>query len=444
MSSVTIESYDVALKVAREYEKRLYENGYLDYEAIVKFSTILIQNEEYVRTSLSMRFPWILIDEYQDLGRPLHEMILALLTNTNIKIFAVGDPDQSIYGFVGAIPDYLMEIYKREDTISIELKNNYRSNQDIVDASQIVLKRDRQYKAVTRLSQKADFMFIVCEEGIEEQYDYCVENIIPKYIKQGISFEEIAIIVQYNKHAKELGIICEDKGIPYYIAKHEYDRSDIIMWLERCAGWVIDNISQSFESIFYFWEKLINKHCDKKITAKNRILEKRRLQNILMKSKKYYNNLEKWVQFLINNLELRDMLNKSILYPDEVENIDRFIKVIKESGYSNRNIGTFAKIGKPENQITITTRHSSKGLEFEVVIILGMEEGNFPDYRSITQREIEEEERICFVCISRAKSTCVLMRSLYYNIPTKDNRIWHKLMEESRFWTRLYKKYNKG
>ena len=62
----------------------------------------------------------------------------------------------------------------------------------------------------------------------------------------------------------------------------------------------------------------------------------------------------------------------------------------------------------------------------------------------ITQREIEEEERICFVCISRAKSTCVLMRSIYYNIPTKDNRIWHKLMEESRFWARLYNKYNKG
>ena len=77
-------------------------------------------------------------------------------------------------------------------------------------------------------------MFVVCEEGIEEQYDYCVGNIIPKYIKQGVSFEEIAIIVQYNKHAKELGIICEDK----------------------------------------------------KITAKNRLLEKRRLENILMKSKK--------------------------------------------------------------------------------------------------------------------------------------------------------------
>lgn len=442
MSSVTIESYDVALKVAREYEKRLYEDGYLDYEAIVKFSTILIQNEEYVRKSLSKRFPWILIDEYQDLGRPLHEMILALFINTNIKIFAVGDPDQSIYGFTGAIPDYLNEIYNRDDIISIELKNNYRSNQDIIDASQVFLKNDRNYRAVTRLSQRADFMFIICEEGIEDQYKQCVDNIIPKYISQGIAFNEIAIILQYNKHAKELAMICKDKEIPYYVAKHGYDRSDVIMWLEKCAGWVSNNISQSFENIFCFWERLINKHCDKKINAKNSIFEKRRLQNILWKSKSYYDNLEGWVNFVINNLELVNILKESTIYPDEIKNIDKFITTIKESGYSNKKIQFFSKIGKPDNQITISTRHSSKGLEFEVVIILGLEEGNFPDYRSTTQRKMEEEERICFVCISRAKSTCVLMRSKYYNIPTKRGT-WHKAMEESRFWTQLYNKYNK-
>lgn len=115
--------------------------------------------------------------------------------------------------------------------------------------------------------------------------------------------------------------------------------------------------------------------------------------------------------------------------------------LFKESNYSNKNIEFFSKIGKPEKQLTITTRHSSKGLEFEVVIMLGMEEGKFPDFRSTTQRKIEEEERICFVCISRAKRACVLMRSNYNNIIKKDNTIWHKYMEESRFWTRLYKKY---
>ncbi|RQN12000.1 ATP-dependent helicase [Clostridium butyricum] len=440
ISDVEIESYDVTLKVAIEYEKRLHAKGYLDYEAVVKFATILIQNEQYVRKSLSKRFPWILIDEYQDLGRPLHEMILALFTNTNIKIFAVGDPDQSIYGFTGAIPDYLNEIYSRDDIISIELKNNYRSNQDIIDASQIFLKENRGYKAKTRLEEQANFDFVVCNTGIEEQYMYCVQNIIPKYRGKGITFEDIAVIVQYNKHAKELARICKEENLPYYIAKHEYDRSDFIIWIEKCAAWVIDNTTQSFEDIFDFWKNLINRHCSNKINSQNSIFEKRNLQKVLKNSKVYSDKLEKWIKFIINTLDLLNLLNKSTIYPEESSNIDKFIKVIKESGYSNENIGLFSKIGKPENQITITTRHSSKGLEFEVVIILGMEEGNFPDYRSVTQRQIEEEERICFVCISRAKSACVLVRSEYYDITTKRG-IWHKAMEESRFWTKLYNRY---
>ncbi len=103
-------------------KKRLYKLGFMDYESIIKYSTLLIQEQEYVRKCLNAKFPWILIDEYQDLGRPLHEMVLSLFTLTDIKIYAVGDPDQSIYGFSGAIPDYLHELYKHNDIIPIELK----------------------------------------------------------------------------------------------------------------------------------------------------------------------------------------------------------------------------------------------------------------------------------------------------------------------------------
>ncbi|WP_248892192.1 UvrD-helicase domain-containing protein [Bacillus methanolicus] len=98
ISSVTVEPYDIALKVAKEYEKRLHAMGMVDCVDIVKYATLLIQKEEYVRRCLEAKFPWILIDEYQDLGKPLHEMVLSLFHKTNIKIFAVGDPDQSIYG----------------------------------------------------------------------------------------------------------------------------------------------------------------------------------------------------------------------------------------------------------------------------------------------------------------------------------------------------------
>ena len=92
-SQVAVQSNPLAKKIAVEYEKRIFEAGYIDYESIIIYSTRLIQEHDYVRKCLCARFPWLVIDEYQDLGRPLHEMVLSLFSGTNIKIFALGDPD---------------------------------------------------------------------------------------------------------------------------------------------------------------------------------------------------------------------------------------------------------------------------------------------------------------------------------------------------------------
>lgn len=120
------------------------------------------------------------------------------------------------------------------------------------------------------------------------------------------------------------------------------------------------------------------------------------------------------------------------------------LKEISEDNYKNYDINRFSNIGKTKNQITITTRHSSKGLEFEVIILLGMEEGKFPDYRKVNNlEELEEENRLCFVSVSRAKSTCILIRSKYHNIKKKDGTIWRKSVEASRYWTQLEEKYKK-
>lgn len=442
MSSVEIPTYDVALKAAQEYEKRLNESGFMDYESIIIFSTLLIQEQEYVRKCLSAKFPWIVIDEYQDLGRPLHEMVLSLFTKTDINIFAVGDPDQSIYGFSGAIPDYLHELYNREDIIPIELKNNYRSNQDIVDGSELVLNSKRDYVAVTRIEEKAEFVFITCEEGLEDQYNYCVDEIIPYYLDRGIPLEEIVILAKINDNIKELSKKFTEKNIPHYISKHEFDRSDFVKWLENCASWVNHKTSTSFDEIYLFWERLILLQDDKeKFNGNRRILEKRKLYSILVESYKYRNELKLWLQDVFENLGIFDLFNRSSIYPDEADNLVKLLMVVSEERYISYNLSMFSKLGKPENQVTLTTRHSSKGLEFEVVVILGMEEGNFPDYRSTTDLEQAEECRMCFVCISRAKKACVLVRSKYNTIKTK-NGMWHKACVESRFWKMLHEKYD--
>lgn len=442
MSTVKVPSYDVALIIAKEYEERLYELGFMDYESIIKFSTILIQEQEYVRMCLEAKFPWILIDEYQDLGRPLHEMVLSLFTTTDIKIYAVGDPDQSIYGFSGAIPDYLQELYNRPDIIPIELKNNYRSNQDIVDSSELILTLKRDYTAVTRKGEKAEFIFVTCEEDLEEQYTYCIEDVIPYCIEKDIPLEEIAILVKSNKDVKDLASKLKELNIPYYISKHDFERTDFVKWLETCASWVDNKMNTSYDELYYYWENIISLHTNKYFNNENRMIERRKLYNILIESYKYENNINLWLKFTLDNLGIRLLLDKSDIYPDEVENLEYLLAASSEEAYKNYNISEFSKLGKPENQITITTRHSSKGLEFEVVVLLGMEEGNFPDFRSDSDKiKLEEERRICFVCISRAKTACILIRSKFNNIMTKRGN-WHKKSQPSRFWLELYKKYN--
>ena len=434
------------LKVANEYEERLERMGMMDYESIINYSTRMIQEHEYVRKCLSAKFPWILIDEYQDLGKPLHEMVLSLFEYTDIKIFAVGDPDQSIYSFSGATPNYLLELRNKDNIEVIEFKNNYRSNQDIIDGSETVLNIKRNYNAATRKDEKAKFYFITCEEDMNQQYEYCVTRIIPFYQKQNLELEEIAILVGNKYEAQEMAMYCLQNNIPYYISKHNFERTDTVKWIEKIASWINDKTKESFEEIAEFYERLLLSQSERKFFSETEVLEKRKkLYNVLIESIKKKNNLKEWIEYIIEEIKLNEILNKSYIYPDEIENIDNLLKEISEDNYKDYDIKRFSNIGKPKNQITITTRHSSKGLEFEVVILLGMEEGKFPDYRKINSiEELQEENRLCFVSVSRAKSTCILIRSKYNNIKKKDGTIWHKPMEASRYWTQLKDKYGQN
>lgn len=131
-------------------------------------------------------------------------------------------------------------------------------------------------------------------------------------------------------------------------------------------------------------------------------------------------------------------------FPDELDNLDKLYKEVADERYKAYDTNKFSKLGKPKNQLTITTRHSSKGLEFEVVVMMGMDDGHFPSWRSKNDPKVlEEENRICFVCISRAKRVCILMHSIYYE---EINRYYGKMQtrkyQPSRYILQLKKRYN--
>lgn len=430
ISRVAIESYDIALKAAISFEELLIQNGYLDFISMVKKSVELIKNESYVRKALEAKYPWIIVDEYQDLGKPLHELILTLLNLTRIKVFAVGDADQSIYDFQGAAPDYLIELSQRQDVSCIHLKNNYRSSQTIVDASEYVLKSSRGYIASGKLRDyHAKLEFIECSKGMDEQYERVIEQ-ISRFHTEGIPYHEIAVLVGNNKQVTELAQECSRQNIPAYIARQTFRLTDLIIWIQNCAKWVSDKCSVSFDEICSTWKSFISQK--RIISEDDYFLLKRTFFQTLTASKVYRDNLSEWLCYLDKKVGIVSAFTASERYPDEIDNYNKLLETAR-SHDTQLTIKFLTRLGIPENQVVLTTRHSSKGLEFDVVILPGMEKDSFPSYYDNTPRKLAEARRLCFVSVSRARKACILIRSK--NLQNQYGRWFSK--EPSPFWVAL-------
>lgn len=430
ISRVAIESYDIALKAAISFEELLIQNGYLDFISMVKKSVELIKNEPYVRKALEAKYPWIIVDEYQDLGKPLHELILTLLNLTRIKVFAVGDADQSIYDFQGAAPDYLVELSQRQDVSCIHLKNNYRSSQTIVDASEYVLKSSRGYIASGKLRDyHAKLEFIECPKGMDEQHERVIEQ-ISRFHTEGIPYHEIAVLVGNNKQVAELAQECSRQNIPAYIARQSFRLTDLIIWIQNCAKWVSDKCSVSFDEICSTWKSFISQK--RIISEDDYFLLKRTIFQTLTASKVCTDNLSEWLCYLDKEVGIVSAFTASERYPDEIDNFNKLLETAR-SHDTQLTIKFLTRLGIPENQVVLTTRHSSKGLEFDVVILPGMEKDSFPSYYDNTPRKLAEARRLCFVSVSRARKACILIRSK--NLQNKYGRWFSK--EPSPFWVAL-------
>ncbi|WP_447636920.1 UvrD-helicase domain-containing protein [Flavobacterium microcysteis] len=441
-SLVNMKSPKIIAKAAEIYEAKIRETEFIDFTNIINLSAKIINEQEYVRETLRSQFPWLLVDEYQDLGKALHEMVLELVFYAGIKLYAVGDTNQSIYGFNGGYPDFLLELTKDDNIKTIELVSNYRSSQHIIDASIEALKPTPpypKYVAGKRNDDIADFAFISCNNGMEPQYEIIAKRIIHNLLARNIPLNEIGIITSSNSQIQHMANFMKQEEIPFFIAKWSFENSAVVVWLQDCAQWSISKETQSFDQLFDFWRNLINNHNDSRKNMEH-IYLKTMFHKVLTDSLESKNCYE-WLIHTTNGLKLKETLIDSEIYPNEVDNLDRLLDEAKLRNLKDSKIKRFANLGSPENEVTITTRHSSKGLEFEAVILLGMEEGNFPYYLNLgNEIALSEDQRLCYVCISRAKQTCILLRSTSF---TKQTKYGVKTFPypPSRFWVSLHDKF---
>jgi DNA helicase-2/ATP-dependent DNA helicase PcrA len=434
LSSIRPPSYDVALKTAIAYEQIIHSQGIIDYEDIINYSVQLMQERDYVRDSLSARFPWILIDEYQDLGKPLHEIVLSLLSFTSINLFIVGDPDQSIYSFTGANPGYMYELLQSGKFDKVVLENNYRSPQGIIDASIHVLGQPREYYAASDKHGEATFDFVECDNGWEDQFEFIARSVIPKYDTEGIPREEIAVVIKHHDQINACRGILEGHGIKCYVSKLGFDRTRLINWLESCAAWSANSSSVPFVDLFMTWcNNFDTNDTFDPMDPRSIIVFRGIIEAASQKS-----NLAEWVDVLIEQLNI-----PSIVSFDEQENLRRFQTLVRSEEFEEYTIDMFSKIGKPSKQVVLLTWFAVKGLEFEAVILTGMDEGFMPDYKATKDPEkLREQSRMCFVGVSRAKKHCILLRSKQYTIfSTRYGKYYTHPYRSSRYWDALIEKY---
>ena len=441
-----------------EYQRRLRASNAVDFDDIILLTVRLLQEYEEVRDYYQRKFRYVLIDEYQDTNH-LQYLLASLLAGHYENICVVGDDDQSIYRFRGATIANILDFEKQyKGAKVIRLEQNYRSTQSILDAANAVIAHNRGRKGKKLWTDNGTGERIVFYEAYNEadEANYVANNILTE--SKGKNFKDFAILYRTNAQSNAMEYAFKRCGIPYRIigGTRFFDRAEVKDMLAYL--WVISNraddlrlkriLNQPPRGIGAKTVETIERLC----TASGKPLYS------VVSDPYSYPAMERSAQKLMNFTVLIEecaQLAETLPLPDfyeellirtgyvqmleaknELENRTRLenVRELKSSivNYvANTDAPTLAgfleeialytdieQYDQDADAVVMMTMHSAKGLEFPNVYVVGAEEGLFPGMRSIGDpEEMEEERRLCYVAITRAKKrltlTCAKQRMLY-------------------------------
>lgn len=445
------ENEKIAVKIYYEYEKILKRNNTLDFDDLLKKPVELFNSNKEVLEKYQDKFKYILIDEYQDTNEVQYKLV-KLLSKKYLNLFVVGDPSQSIYAFRGANYQNILNFEKDfKGCTVIKLPQNYRSTQTILDAANEVISHNKQRKDLdlfSDLGQGVKIKYIrTFNDSMENKR---VVDEIQKLYEEGYNRKDMAIFYRTNAQSRSIEDALVKANIPYKVFGSFYfykrkEIKDLLAYLKLIAN-PSDDVSL---------ERVINEP-KRKIGDKTieNLREKARCLNISMfeaidsgKELEFKNLILNLIEIskdtsitglIDKTLELSKMKetyenDKSLESDIRLENLMEFRSVSetyeKETG--NVNLSDFlmevslvsdaAEYSADADAVTLMTVHSAKGLEFKVVFIIGLEENIMPISKALyDDEELEEERRLMYVAITRAKEKLYLLnagrRMLYGNM----------------------------
>lgn len=470
-----------------EYEKQLYLNNALDFDDMLMLSVKLMAQNESVKEKYSKRFKHILVDEFQDTNKTQYEFIKLLYDDEkalkkDCSLCAVGDVDQSIYSWRGA--DYKIILNFQKDyrgTKLIKLEQNYRSTSTILNAANEVIKNNEERLEKNLYSTKGDGEKIILYEA---EADYDESSYVAKKIKELTSShkpEEISVLYRTNAQSRGIEEALIANNIPYKIVGglRFYERKEIkdaIAYLKLIYN---KNDNQSLRRVINSpkrgigdttLKKLFSLADEKEVSVFEIIENIDEYQDFSPRHKGVLSSFANLINSLIErqkNLELSEFTQilleetgylrelreeDTIENQSRIENLQELINVIKEfeadefEADEEEDLGILGnflsqvalisdidEVKEEEPSVTLMTLHAAKGLEFPVVFLTGLEEGLFPASKAVnnvyeSKSELEEERRLMYVGITRAKERLFLTCA-------KRRRVWGdiKYFPKSRF-----------
>ena len=478
-------------KVYNMYQETLKKNNSIDFDDIIMLTVQLFLENPDRLLYYQNKFNYILVDEYQDTNKSQF-LLISMLSSATGNICVVGDESQSIYGFRGADISNILNFEQEFPNAKIvKLEENYRSTQNILNAANEVIKNNKSKidKQLWTQNEEGDKIEYKTLNNEYEEVEYVVDEIDDICRKEHESYSNFAVLFRTNAQARVLEEVFMKAGTPYkliggikFYARKEI--KDIISYLKLIQN-TNDNIalkriinepkrgigntaldkldalsSEKGMSIFEFIQDSNNLVG---FRSAGNIMSFRDMINDLIKEKDKI-KVSELIKKTLKDSGYEDMLNSEGTKETEIrfDNLMEFIGVAIEFENENaeNSLGDFLdsialvsdvdNLDESTDAVTLMTMHSAKGLEFDNVFLVGMEEGLFPSKRSIEEdAQTEEERRLCYVAITRAKKhlfiTNTKKRTLYgsttYSIPSRFiDEIPENLLSE----TSIENKENKG
>lgn len=432
-------------KIYQMYQRRMREASALDFDDIIIKTVELLYDYEEVRQYYQQKFQFVLVDEYQDTNHAQY-LLCSLLAGGHENICVVGDDDQSIYKFRGATIKNIMEFEKEyAGARTIRLEQNYRSTTNILSAANEVISQNTQRKGKTLWTNNGDgekVLIYTCENQ-EDESEYIAKEIL-KGVQKGDKLSDFTVLYRSHVLSNSIEASFKRHGIQYRIVSglRFFDRAevkDVLAYL-----WLVSNPADTVRL-----KRVINvparKIGPKAIETLDQValtygithFEGCEKSDTILELIKFADGLKGFANLINGFREMAETASISQLYEEvllksgyhamleansdkegraRIENVLELKSNIVEYEERTENptlggfleeIALFTDLDRYDTEtdaVTMMTMHSAKGLEFPTVFICGVEEGIFPSYRSMeSEQELEEERRLCYVGMTRAK-----------------------------------------